>query len=56
MEHFNMERRKNNGTDSLKHRGKVKGREAVSGEVSQNLKLKSLKALRVAKKFRYDHF
>lgn len=51
-----MERRKNNGADSLKQRGKVKGREAVSREVSQNLELKFLKVWRMAKKVRYDNF
>lgn len=50
MEHFLIlififyaERKKSNGIELLKHIGKVKGREAVSGEVSQDLKLKSLK-------------
>lgn len=33
MEHFDVERRKNNGTDSLKHRGKVKGRETLEKSV-----------------------
>lgn len=40
---FGVERRKSNGIGFLKHSGKVKGKEAVSGEVSQDLKLKSLK-------------
>ena len=37
-EHFYVERRKSHGVELLKHRGKVKGTEAVLGEVSQDLK------------------
>lgn len=38
VEHFYVERRKSYGIELLKHRGKVKGTEAVLGEVSQDLK------------------
>ena len=34
MEHFYVERRKSNGIELLKHRGKVKGREAFYMEKS----------------------
>lgn len=36
------EKKKSSGIELLKHIGKVKGREDASGEVSQDLKLKSL--------------
>lgn len=35
---FYLEKRKSYGIELLKHRGKVKGRQAVSGEVSKDLK------------------
>ena len=35
---FYLEKRKSYGIELLKHRGKVKGRQAVSGDVSKDLK------------------